>query len=139
MTRRTVFAFLFVLVAAVVSSLYLSPLWAAYVVPISSGPNPEWWSPLHVVALLDECALMVVAGAALTLLAPVPRPFLWGITLGATFCVIRLSLSSNWFGEDATISTYAWAYSGYIVPVVFGGIGALAASFIVPKRVAGAA
>jgi hypothetical protein len=139
MTLRTVSTFLFVLVIAVIASLYLSPMWSAAVVPSSSGPNPEWWSPAHILDFLDECALMVLAGAALPLLAPVRRPFLWGIALGATFCVIRLSLSSKWFSEDAALSTYVWAYSGHIVPVVFGGIGAIAAVVLKPKRAARAA
>jgi len=140
MTGRATFAFLIVLLAVVIASLYLSPLWSgAVTVDRSFGPTPGWWSPVHVLNLLDECALLLVAGAVLALLAPLPRPFLWGVALGAAFCGIRLVLSSNWFSDEATAFTYAWAYSEYIVPVAFGGLGAVVASSLLRTGAARAA
>jgi hypothetical protein len=91
---------------------------------------------VHVVDLIDECLLLLGAGVVLALVARLVRPFWWGVFLGAAFCAIRLSLSSNWFGDEATAFTYAWAYSSSVVPVAFGGLGAVAASTLLRRTVA---
>src|SRR5687768_10800012 len=102
MTLRTPIAFSVVLAAAVLSSLYLSPLWSNAVL---SGrafvSTTEWWSSAHVLDLLDECVLLLAAGALFVTLARLARPFWWGVGLGAVFCAIRLLLGSNWFGDEA--------------------------------------
>ena len=140
MTLRTPIAFLVVLAAAVVASLYLSPLWSnAVLTGRTFVSTTQWWSSAHVLDLLDECMLLLAAGALLVILARLARPFWWGVGLGAAFCAIRLSLGSNWFGDEANAFTYAWAYSSSIVPVVFGGLGAVAASRLLRRRVVGAA
>ena len=129
MAVRTVIAFSVTAALAIVSSFYVSSLWSdAALIDRSFGSTSAWWSPLHLLDLLDDCALLLIAGAVFAMAASPPRPFWWGIGLGIVFCGIRLALSSNWFSPEAPASAYLWAYSPYYIPVVFGGIGALAGS-----------
>jgi hypothetical protein len=127
---RTVIAFSVTVAAAIVSSLYVSALWSdAVLIGRTFGSTSAWWSPLHLLDLLDDCALLLIAGGIFAVVATPHRPFWWGIGLGIAFCGIRLALSANWFSPEAPASTYLWAYSPYYVPVAFGGIGASAAAW----------
>jgi pimeloyl-ACP methyl ester carboxylesterase len=126
---RTVIAFSVAVAVAIVSSFYASALWSdAVLIGRSFGTTSAWWSPLHLLDLLDDCALLLIAGAIFAVVATPPRPFLWGIGMGIAFCGIRFALSANWFSPEAPASAYLWAYSPFYIPVVFGGIGASAGS-----------
>jgi hypothetical protein len=126
MTLRSIVIFAVVLVLAVVASMHVSVLWAdAFLIGRTFTSQVLWWSPVHLVDLLDEVALILVAGTILGIATGPTRPFWLGLALGATFCAIRLAFSFNWFGPDATVSTYVWAYSPYYVPMLFGGLGVM--------------
>ena len=127
MSTRTLLAFVVILAVAVLASVYLSSLWSnAVLVGRTFSSTSEWWSPLHLLDLLDECVVLFIAGSVLALVTALSRPMLWGLALGAAFCALRFALGSNWFSAEATASTYFWAYSSYVIPVIFGSLGALA-------------
>ena len=117
MAARTVFAFVVILAVSAISSLYVSALWSdAALVGLKFSSTSAWWSPLHILNLVDECVLLFVAGVILALAATLSRPFWWGFGLGAAFCAFRFVLGSNWFSAEAPLSTYAWAYGSYTFP-----------------------
>jgi hypothetical protein len=126
---RAVLAFVVSLAVAVLTSFYVSSLWSDTVlVGRTFSSTSEWWSPLHLLNLVDECVLLFISGVVLALAATLSRPLSWGLGLGAAFCAFRFALGSNWFSAEAPVSTYVWAYSSYYIPVVFGGLGTLVGS-----------
>jgi hypothetical protein len=85
MTLRSIVIFAVVLVLAVVASMYVSVLWAdAFLIGPTFTSQFVWWSPVHLVDLLDEVALILVAGTILGIVAGPTRPFWLGLALGAT-------------------------------------------------------
>ena len=123
---RTVFVFAALLVVTSIVGLYTSLLWSHWaLVGRTFASTSWWWSPLHLLNLADEFALLLIAGTLLGVFAPLRKAWLWGLALGTAFAAVRLSLSRNWFSPDVDFATYFWAYSEYYVSPIGAVIGAL--------------